>query len=155
MGIYLSIIFKENYSASKKSCTAYKQKWVQCSYSQCKVNVQIRNSQIHVWLHTQNITKTLNGAFHTKYCISRSQSHVSYVKKCHTCLASNSILHQGLTIWRNLHPKVTNIATKKLFVHSVKSVYIGSLSRLLISLRVYNALLYKILIIITFFLHLF
>ena len=68
---------------------------------------------------------TLNTAYHDH---NTRPSHAPHVKKRRTCLASNSILHQGPAIWGNLHPKVKNIATKKLFVRSVKSVYIESVT---------------------------
>jgi len=67
---------------------------------------------------------TLYTAYHDH---NTRQSHAPHVKKRRTCLASNSILHQGPAIWGNVHPKVKNIATQKLFVRSVKSVYIDSL----------------------------
>ena len=67
---------------------------------------------------------TLNIAYHDH---NTRQSQSSHVKKRRTCLASNSILQQGPAIWGNLHPKVNNIATKILFIRSMKSVYIDRL----------------------------
>jgi len=58
---------------------------------------------------------TLNTADHN---YNTRQSHALHVKKGRTCVASNSILYQGPSIWRNLHPKVKYIATTKLFVRS-------------------------------------
>ena len=68
-------------------------------------------------------TKILNTEYHDH---NTWQSHAHHVKRRCTCLTSNSILHQGPAIWGNLNPKVKNIATKQLFVYSVKSVYIDS-----------------------------
>ena len=67
---------------------------------------------------------TLNIAYHDH---NTRQSQAPHVHNRRTCLASNSILHQGPAIWGNLHPKLRNIATKKIFVRSVKSVYIDNL----------------------------
>ena len=140
MGINLSIIFKQNYCASKKAVrlinksvyNAHTDKLVKIyDILTSKSMYELETAEfmfdcIHKTLPKPLIEQfTLNTAYHDHNTRRRHAPHVKCAALVLLLIQYNT---KGPAIWGNVHPRVKNIAIKNLFVRTMKSVYIDSLN---------------------------